>query len=307
MMNTLLLDTLERTLETETFAIVDTSSLLSLRGYGDRDLLSEIYDCRTISAIPLAVLEKKLQSLMQLNRMLQKPSARVTREVLKEFERGVNIEQRTLDTKKRNCKEDGENFDYAQSEDCSETSEDLCAQIKEESFKQLQLLRRRTINFQNYAVQQKLFEFFKYLSTTVDLQSRGTKKHWKIGLKGKEHEYLYGDESIEAALFYRVLLEEKDKDSTAVITTDHDIKRNVRTACILFSTVAPELFAEKTKHHPFKVYLLDGEGEKTRYRPFVDTAHNPSIGTLEGLTRIAGEKNTSSALEAAYDVFNTVC
>lgn len=290
---------LETIVENEPFVLFDTGPLVSTEGYGKGDFLKEIYDCKTITIIPVPLLERKLAELQSILPIICAPSAHITAEVFKEYERGARIEQQALEAKKRHSQRFG-GGEYA--------SDETISQINEETFRTLKLLKRKTLNFRNKEAYQILLEFFKTLSQTADsITIREIKKHWKADLKGNKHAPLYGDESIDAAVFYYMLTENSDRPSVAVVTTDHDIKRNIRTAYLLFAAVTPKLFAEKADKTPCKVYLPDGDGTEMAYKALVDTTKPQTIGTLSNLSAIIGCDKVNDALELAYDTFNRLC
>ena len=299
-MSKTLFDSLETMLETEPFVIVDTCTFDSNQGYGKAGFLEQMYDFKEMRSVPLDIIEREKDCIAWAATLTQKLNVYVTQQVYNEIERKVSKIQQSIQFLQRKISGRHKRINPNETTQEEQTSP-LASELAENAFTMLKQLKQKILHFKDSTVYETLFKFFAELGK-LDPSIYLKKKQ---RMHDTKNPYFFGDESIAAAIYYRALTGQGS--CTTAATTDHDIKKLVRTAHILFETIDNKEFHEKTKSHRCQVYLPERQGEQFFYRPYLDTEEPQSMGTLTRLEEKLGGQTVNRALELAYDTFNRVC
>ncbi|MBI4140904.1 hypothetical protein HY485_03655 [Candidatus Woesearchaeota archaeon] len=299
-MSETLFDSLERMLETEPFVIGDTCIFDSNQGYGKPGFLEQTYDFKEMRSVPLDIIEREKDCIEWAATLTQKPNIHVTQQIYNETERKVSKIQQTVQflQRKISCRHKRITPNETTQE---EQTSPLASELAENAFTMLKQLKQKILHFKDSATYETLFKFFAELGKL----DPGIYLKKKQKMQNTKNPYFFGDESIAAAIYYRALTGQGS--CTTAATTDHDIKKLVRTAHILFETIDEKKLREKTGVHRCQVYLPERQGEQFFYRPYLDTELPQSMGTLTRLEEKLGKQAVNRALELAYDTFNRIC
>lgn len=289
-MSNKLIQQLEQIAAEEKFVLIDTCSLI-YQDSEQKGILRCIHSMQKITQVPTELLENTIAFHQTLQDIFCKENTHVTKEVFAEVERGMKF-----------AKDRIKGIQHKKEFDKNKTTDDptkkyanlLADNLLDELERAKQTITTKTLKFYDNTSYDRLFELFKQIAPfTNDKKERATK-----------HKYLFGDESISAAVMYLILCEEK-KTPVTVVSRDFDIMRVLRTAYHLFSTIDPEKFAKKIITTPFKTYLPLTKNNEYKYHTTLNTIEQKTMGTIEK-ERICPEK-FNAMLEIAYDTFHRIC
>lgn len=303
---------LQTIVEKEPFVILDSSALILDIPYEQESqgfihalyLSQDIVDIK--KEIELAILHyESIQALLKTN------STHVTKEVFLEVDRGIVIEHAILQ-RKREERTISDEHELRKKTDsrrlyCREISGDL----QNELAKTRALLKQTILSFNQQTTYKLLLNFFKSLAPIVKSRSKTNRE---LEARGVNQQYLAGDESISAAVFYFVLTQQHTKNTTrdtnkrriSVITQDQDIKREIRLAYHLFRALSPTNFKTLVENNPLRVYASKNKQDGWEYAPLFDTTQKNLVGSLDQERKYGGCEPINKLLPLAELVLDTI-
>lgn len=299
--NQRLLKQLEEITTSNRFVILDTSVLVyDPESTHKQRFLGFLRQCEKqtdgLHKIPTDFAQGALDHFTKLEQIISKGTTFVTEQIFEEAEYGI-IKSDAAITKIQKpdvTKDDSGRYtrlgDFRQA-----NTQTTLAELQQKMQNVNELLRQKIITFKRPDVYNWLFAFFKHIAPYVKDADK---------IQGKN--YRFGDESIAAATLYFTITGHETPQQTTVITQDHDIKREIRDAYLLFNQLRKSSFGVLARRNPFQVYVLTGN--KPAYVCKINTQEPHKIGNIEEERhRVGGEERFQRMLQAARYVLNKVC
>lgn len=299
-LNQRLLKQLEEITTSNRFVILDTSVLVyDPDSTHKQRFLGFLRQCEKqndgLHKIPTDFAQGALDHFTKLEQIISKGTTFVTEQIFEETTYGITKSDAAITKMQKPAVTKDDSGRYTRLRDFRQANtQTTLAELQQKMQNVNALLQQKILTFKRPDVYNWLLAFFKHIAPYV-----------KDADKTQGKNYRFGDESIAAATLYFTMTGHETPQQTTVITQDHDIKREIRTAYLLFSTANKSCFKTLAHRNPFKVYVL--AGTPLEYVCKVDTQCPHQMPTAEQERhRVGGEERLRRMLKAARYVLNKI-